>query len=399
MEDLELLLVHLQEQGAEELVFLDPSFNHRPEFDLLLQHLKGWMRSGFAEVRGESLSPQQALALKEAGFDRLELGLQSINPRTLAGIKRGGDPHKVLRSAQRLKALGLNLLVDLIIGLPGDSADDIRRGFEALLRHDLAEEAQIFPLSVLPGTALRARSKLRYQRRPPYQIQGTALLDEEEIAGLLLEGEQILDQRLDESLRPHLVASDPQRLDSFHLNLDEPLLAPQPGAAHCTLWLEAEELFSQRRRLRAALEARLSIDPYCSLDVVLAPQQPFPLDLLDLIRGIFKAAPQHYNSRRLNHRGEDAARRLCLILPRRNSFGPDELELLSYELPIFRRMSSTEALQNLEALGTPVSALIETEQLEEKEWRALQEADPEAICFRSRILELRWCREVLGLGG
>src|SRR5207248_2760294 len=110
----------------------------------------------FAEVRAEGLTAQQARELKRAGFDRLEIGLQSVNRETLKRVRRGGSPSKVAEAARMLHGEGIELLVDLIVGLPGDAPDDVLRGVEFLDTHGLAEEAQVFPLSLLPGTAMRA---------------------------------------------------------------------------------------------------------------------------------------------------------------------------------------------------------------------------------------------------
>ena len=85
------------------------------------------------------------------------MGLQSVNRETLKRVKRGGSPEKVAAAAKMLRAEGIDLLVDLIIGLPGDTPEDVARGIDFLLEHDLAEHAQVFVLSLLPGTAMRAQ--------------------------------------------------------------------------------------------------------------------------------------------------------------------------------------------------------------------------------------------------
>ena len=154
------------------MVFLDPTFNHRPGFEPLLDALAtvnaDRTLSFFAEVRAEGLTPGHAATLARAGFTKLEIGLQSVNPETLKRVRRGGSPARVAAAAKMLHDVGISLLVDLIVGLPGDTAADVAHGVDFLLEHGLGDEAQVFPLSLLPGTAISAshsRCTRRYGRR------------------------------------------------------------------------------------------------------------------------------------------------------------------------------------------------------------------------------------------
>src|SRR5439155_3843747 len=128
------LVASLRDRGAREVTFLDPTFNHRPEFEPLLDALievnAARSLSFFAEVRAEGLTPGHARKLARAGFNKLEIGLQSVNVETLRRVKRGGSPDKVAAAAKLLHGEGIELLVDLIVGLPGDTADDVMRGVD-----------------------------------------------------------------------------------------------------------------------------------------------------------------------------------------------------------------------------------------------------------------------------
>src|SRR5438105_2160449 len=177
------LIAALRDRGAREVVFLDPTFNHRPEFDPLLDALirenAARALTFFAEIRAEGLTAQQARKLKKAGFDRLEIGLQSVNRETLKRVKRGGSPEKVAEAARMLHGEGIELLVDLIVGLPGDTPEDVLRGIEFLEANGLAGEAQVFPLSLLPGTAMRAtagQDGVAFDPAPPYRVRRTAVV-------------------------------------------------------------------------------------------------------------------------------------------------------------------------------------------------------------------------------
>jgi radical SAM superfamily enzyme YgiQ (UPF0313 family) len=208
----------LRDRGAREVVFLDPTFNHRPEFEALLEALcavnHDKQLTFFGEIRAEGLTPEHARMLAAAGFTKLEIGLQSVNRETLKRVKRGGHPDKVAEAAHMLRSEGVDLLVDLMIGLPGDTEDDVAQGVDFLLEHDLGTHAQVFPLSLLPGTALRrsaAEDGVEFDQAPPYRVSRTATMDTEALRRALFDAEARLERRLDEQPRPHHEDPHPRR--------------------------------------------------------------------------------------------------------------------------------------------------------------------------------------------
>src|SRR2546421_3234079 len=270
----------LRERGAREVVFLDPTFNHRPGFVPLLDALAALNRdralSFFAEVRAEGLTADHAERLAGAGFTKLEIGLQSVNRDTLKRVRRGGSPAMVAQAARMLHEHGIELLVDLIVGLPGDGVDDVLRGVEFLQENGLGSEAQVFPLSLLPGTAMRATAGadgVEFDPAPPYRVRRTATMTEEQIRFCIEEAESRLGRRVDEMPRPHLVAGASDPADVFLFDVDDPDLSRMhaPGAQHVALWIGGRDLFAGRAAAFAAIDARIAVDPYASLDVVLAP--------------------------------------------------------------------------------------------------------------------------------
>ncbi len=383
----------LRDKGAREVVFLDPTFNHRPEFEPLLEALARENPAGaltfFAEVRAEGLTPLQARLLKKAGFDRLEIGLQSVNRATLKRVRRGGSPELVAEAARMLHGEGIELLVDLIIGLPGDTPDDVLRGMDFLEAHGLAAEAQVFPLSLLPGTAMRSTAEedgVRFDPAPPYRVQRTAAFSPETLRATLLEAEARLGRRLDEWPRPHLVDGG---LDGFGLQA--------PGAQHVALWFEGRDLFGRRAEIAAALERRLRLDPYATLDVVLVPSGTFPLDLLEQVRAQLDAAAPSYVSRALAHRGENLQRRLAVVL--RHRFDPSWIEAIREKAQVFREQPIAEALREAEQLGVELPGARIVGAAPREDFDALaRRADADCVAFADRTLEAAWQQRVLGFG-
>ena len=376
---------------------LDPTFNHRPGFDELLDALArenaAHALTFFAEVRAEGLTAEHARKLKAAGFDRLEIGLQSVNRETLKRVKRGGSPEKVAEAAKMLHGEGIELLVDLIVGLPGDSPDDVLRGMEFLDQHGLGSSAQVFPLSLLPGTAMRATAEadgVVFDPAPPYRVLRTSTFSQDALRETLFAAEARLGHRLDEWPRPHLVDGAPPEV--FRVG------GPQgPGAQHQALWFEGPDLFGRRDALFEALAGRLAQDPYATLDVVLRPDQPFPLDLLDLLRGRLAAATPSYLSRSLAHRGEDAQRRISVVLSR--DFAPDWVEAVRASAQVFREQSLNQALGDAARLGEDLPGARIVGPCEPAGVEALgRSADADLVAFADRAWEAWWQERVLGFG-
>lgn len=401
------LVAKLRERGAREIVFLDPTFNHRPEFEDLLDALAAANPdrsvSFFGEVRAEGLTPDHARRLAKAGFTKLEIGLQSVNRETLKRVRRHGSPELVAQAAKMLRDEGIDLLVDLMVGLPGDTAHDVSQGVDFLLKHELAEHAQVFPLSLLPGTAMRASAAadgVVFNPAPPYRVQRTATFDEESLSQALFDAEARLERRLDELPRPHLVDQAGDARDVFKVDLDDPMSlqsAAAPGAQHVALWIEGRDLFARREVALRAVDVRLSVDPYATLDVVLRPKVPFPFDLIDTLRARLAHATPSYTSRSLAHRGEDLQRRINVVLPQDLTFSEDWLEALREQVPVYREQSLAEALKHADELGdTRDNARIMDTQITETSWKRLvQHADPAAVTFAHRAYESAWVRGVL----
>lgn len=88
----------------------------------------------------------------------LELGLQSIHDRSLAEINRGHDYACFLDAYQRAKQRNLRICAHVILGLPGESHDDMLATADELARLKV-DGVKIHLLHILEGTELGARFK------------------------------------------------------------------------------------------------------------------------------------------------------------------------------------------------------------------------------------------------
>ncbi len=166
-------LEHARRRGAREVVLLDPTLNQRRDFGgflkLLARENPDRQFTYFGELRAEGITAEIARLLAEANFTEVEIGLQSIDPLAMELMDRHNNLRAFERGARAMLDNGIKVKVDLIIGLPGDTVDSIRRGIEYVHSSGLYSEVQVFNLAVLPGTAFRQEAKqlgLVYQDRP-----------------------------------------------------------------------------------------------------------------------------------------------------------------------------------------------------------------------------------------
>jgi hypothetical protein len=92
--------------------------------------------------------------------------------------------------------------IDLIAGLPGDDPSGFSRTVDFVVDHGLADDIQVFPLSILPGTPFRAASEklgIVFDPHPPYTVVETSTFSRQAIAAALDEAQN----RFDLSLYPY----------------------------------------------------------------------------------------------------------------------------------------------------------------------------------------------------
>lgn len=85
---------------------------------------------------------------REAGVNRLSMGVQSLDPKTLAALGRAHSPQEALAAAKRARAAGFeNLSFDFIYGVQGQSVEEARRDAEAAAQLD-AEHLSAYALTL-----------------------------------------------------------------------------------------------------------------------------------------------------------------------------------------------------------------------------------------------------------
>jgi putative oxygen-independent coproporphyrinogen III oxidase len=118
------------------------------------------------EANPDDITPQILTSYRELGINRLSLGVQSFADRELAFLGRRHD------AAQARQALGwareagfVNLGLDLMYGLPGQTVEQWQRNLEAALG-SCPEHLSCYQLTVEAGTPLARRGEAGFPPLP-----------------------------------------------------------------------------------------------------------------------------------------------------------------------------------------------------------------------------------------
>jgi len=112
-----------------------------------------------AECNPSSFDEARAAALREAGINRVSLGVQGLDPKRLEFLGRLHDPEGGLRALRvALRAGFERVSADLIFGVAGETAEEART--EALTLAELGPtHLSAYALTIEPGTRFGALAK------------------------------------------------------------------------------------------------------------------------------------------------------------------------------------------------------------------------------------------------
>lgn len=104
------------------------------------------------EANPETVTPALARALRAAGVTRVSLGAQSFRPELLRVLERVAGPDDVRRAVHHLRDAGFdNISLDLLYGIPGQSAADLAADLGDALALE-PEHLSCYELEAKPGT-------------------------------------------------------------------------------------------------------------------------------------------------------------------------------------------------------------------------------------------------------
>ena len=294
-------LQYARERGVKEVVLLDPTLNQARNFADFVRLLadqnpdRQWQY--FGELRAEGLTTDIAKLLREANFTEVEIGLQSIDPLAMELMDRKNNMKAFQRGVQAMMDVGIKVKVDLIIGLPGDTPDSVRRSMHYLNDTGLYSSVQVFNLAILPGTAFRQEAEmhgLQFQSRPPYYVLKTPTIDLATMYELMEEAEEIFDTEFDALPSPvgegngeaegsrqkaesNTASDDSLQPSTFSLQIDfdsgthDPLPSPAQRSGAFELRLKAMDFRKHRDEACRLIRQLLDDNPHSTLRIVLEP--------------------------------------------------------------------------------------------------------------------------------
>jgi putative oxygen-independent coproporphyrinogen III oxidase len=105
------------------------------------------------EANPDTVTVEKFTELREAGFNRVSIGMQSAVPSVLKTLERTHNPDNVATAFQIVKDLGFGTSLDLIFGAPGETLDQWRASLEAAIALS-PDHLSAYSLIVEPGTKL-----------------------------------------------------------------------------------------------------------------------------------------------------------------------------------------------------------------------------------------------------
>lgn len=186
--DLELVFQELQyflDARVPQVKFVDRTFNcnHSHAYAVwayLLEHDNGVTNFHF-EIAADLLNEEELelMSRMRPGLIQLEIGVQSVNPRTIQAIRRRMDFEKVKVHVARIRAMGnIHQHLDLIAGLPYEDYASFGNSFNEVFAMR-PEQLQLGFLKVLRGSSMYQEAEkygIARREKPPYEVLSTSWL-------------------------------------------------------------------------------------------------------------------------------------------------------------------------------------------------------------------------------
>ena len=107
------------------------------------------------EVNPATVDEKTLLEFKNAGIDRVSIGVQSLNDETLKIVNRRHNAAQAIDIIKIAEKTGLPISVDLMLGLPKQTKDDIKHFVDEVTKFNV-NHVSTYMLSLEEGTPLEA---------------------------------------------------------------------------------------------------------------------------------------------------------------------------------------------------------------------------------------------------
>jgi radical SAM superfamily enzyme YgiQ (UPF0313 family) len=183
----------LLDRGAQRFKFVDRTFNlnlrtSRAVLEFFLERYRPGLFLHFEMIPDRFPDSLRGVIQQfPAGVLQFEVGVQTFNDEVAGLISRRQDNAKLEENLRFLRdETGVHVHADLIVGLPGESAESFAAGFDRLVAMG-PQEIQVGMLKRLRGTPIvrhDAAWQMAYSPVAPYEILSTRLIDAEAMGAL-----------------------------------------------------------------------------------------------------------------------------------------------------------------------------------------------------------------------
>jgi len=274
---------------ASEIYLMDPSFQATEDLPDRLVSLARANAAGIpmhAELRLESVTEELGRLYAAAGLASAEVGLQSVNPRALEAVNRSWDRAAFERGAEIMQKSHITVKTGLILGLPFDGYEQEIETFDFLGMHGLGQEAELYPLALLPGTPVRSMADdwgMTRMETPPYWVTSSDWISQDDMADAVAAFEDGFDVEWAFPPAPHFREEeggyrafvDARRGE----NVDWMRLNPARLANSVTILADADDPEGLSRLARAARDLRRD-NPFALYQIVLRSDTRIPSEKL-----------------------------------------------------------------------------------------------------------------------
>ena len=181
------------EHKVPQVKFVDRTFNCRHDHAMeiwrfLSEHDNGVTNFHF-EIAADILTEEEIdlHSRMRPGLVQLEIGVQTVNEKTLGAINRSAKFEKIADRVKRISAAkNIHQHLDLIAGLPYEDYDSFKDSFDAVYALK-PQELQLGFLKVLRGSQMHQEAEkygILYRSQPPYEVLATKWISCDELLRL-----------------------------------------------------------------------------------------------------------------------------------------------------------------------------------------------------------------------
>lgn len=138
--------------GTPSLLPIDKLKKLKTGIEFLLKDNNNWIENTI-EVNPEDITEENVIGWKEAGFNRISIGVQTLKDNELRAIGRRHNAMQAQKGLDLIAKYFQNITADIMFGIPGQTALSLQESIETLLMHKLSH-ISVYALMLEPGTAM-----------------------------------------------------------------------------------------------------------------------------------------------------------------------------------------------------------------------------------------------------